>query len=99
MPVRARISIYFDVDPDPDPIPSLIIILSILGSMLKFSGKKEKYICLELIPIWIGIHWMLIPIRQNDADPTLSGSTTLTKALAQRMEGKAKTTSRVTDTI
>jgi hypothetical protein len=37
-------------------------------------------ICLEFIPIRIGMPWMPIPflIRQNDADPTRSGSTTLT---------------------
>jgi hypothetical protein len=33
--------------------------------------------CSELIPIRIGMPWMPIPIRQNDADPTRSGSTTL----------------------
>jgi hypothetical protein len=46
--------------------------------------KKVKNTCaLELIPIWIGMTWMPIPtwIRQNDADPTGSGSTPLSKII------------------
>ncbi len=55
-------------------------VFSILDSILKFSGKKSTlstfFICLELIPIRIGMTWVPIPIRsrQNDADPTGSGS-------------------------
>jgi hypothetical protein len=62
-------------------------IFIILDSILKFCGKKVQFInffmCLALIPIWIGricigMPWMPFPIRirQNDADPSRSGPTT-----------------------
>jgi hypothetical protein len=55
------------------------MILSILDSILKFSLKSEKYMCLELISIGrirIGMPWIpiLIRILQNYGDLTLSGS-------------------------
>jgi len=56
-----------------------VMILSILDSILKFSLKSKKYICLELISMgWIriGMPWkpILIRILQNYGDLTLSGS-------------------------
>jgi hypothetical protein len=56
-----------------------VMILSILDSILKFTLKSKKYMCLELISIgWIriGMPWIpiLIQILQNYGDLTLSGS-------------------------
>jgi hypothetical protein len=40
-------------------------------------GEHFFTFCFEFIPIRFGMPWMPIRIRQNDADPTRSGSTTL----------------------
>ncbi len=97
----------FDADPDPnihlflcrsrsESYPKFYHNFKYLGQHNTILSKKVKIHLLGIdteIRIRIGIHWLLVSIRQNDADPTRSGSTTLTKALAPRMEGKAKTTS------
>jgi hypothetical protein len=51
---------------------SAVIVFKIFDSILNFSGKSvvSLYIC-----------WKWIRIRQNDADPTGSGSTTLLSGL------------------
>ncbi len=68
-----------------------------LGSKRCWSTFREKsiiYMCWELIPIricwiWIGMPLMPIPIRirQDDADPIWSGSTTLQKKSIIRVKG------------
>jgi hypothetical protein len=55
-------------------------MFNILDSILKFSGKIFSSLALRLVEldtvrIRIGRLWMQIWIRQNDADPTGSGST------------------------
>jgi hypothetical protein len=60
----------------------MILSTGILDSILKFSLKSKKYMCLELISIgWIRIcmPWIpiLIRILQNYGDLTLSGSSNI----------------------
>jgi hypothetical protein len=66
------------------PVSKYVIIFNILDSILKFSGKKFSLptffhlLGIDTDPgIRIGMPWMPIPIRKNDADSTQSGSTTL----------------------
>jgi hypothetical protein len=48
---------------------SAVIVFNILDSILKFSGKS-------IVPHYIWLKWIRIRIRQHNADPTGSGSTT-----------------------